>query len=98
MPTALEEVRSLLRNQGFEELMDNADKAASYCRSIGEAAYRGDQLTIEVHLRQLRLCCLAMIKTFKEDIGGQGVAEGSRPLANGEDQRPGDGVARGQLE
>ena len=79
MPDALSEVKALLRNQGFEALMDDADKAASYCRSIGEAAYRGDALTVEVHIRQLRAVCLAMIKTYKEDISGQGVAQGQRP-------------------
>jgi hypothetical protein len=95
MPNALAEVKSLLRNQGFEELMDNADKAASYCRSIGEAAYRGDELTAGVHIRQLRAVCVAMIKTFKEDVvGSQDAAREERPpRANGEDQRPGDGVA-----
>ena len=98
MPNALDEVKTLLRNAGFETIMDVSDKAASYCRSIGEAAYRGDELTVEVHLKQLRLCCLAMIKTFKEDVGGQGMAEGGRPQADGEDQRSGDGVARGQPE
>jgi hypothetical protein len=74
MSEALQEVRSVLRNQGFEELIDNADKAASYCRSIGEAAYRGDELTVGVHLKQLRAVCLAMIKTYKEDVAGEGVS------------------------
>ena len=74
MPDALREIRSVLRNQGFEELIEHADKAASYCRSIGEAAYRGDQLTVEVHIKQLRAVCLAMIKTYKEDIAGEGGA------------------------
>jgi len=30
-----------------------ADKAASYWRSIAEAAYRGDRLTVAVHCRQV---------------------------------------------
>jgi hypothetical protein len=98
MPDALSEVKALLRNQGFEELMDNADKAASYCRSIGEAAYRGDSVTVGVHIRQLRAVCLAMIKTYKEDIGDEGLAEGQRPSPDRADQRPGDGVARDRFE
>jgi hypothetical protein len=100
MPDALSEVKALLRNQGFEALMDNADKAASYCRSIGEAAYRGDSVTVGVHIRQLRAVCLAMIKTYKEDIGDEGLAgrQEGPALADRQDQRPGDGVARGQSE
>jgi hypothetical protein len=60
------ELTSVLRDQAFEELIDNADMAASYARSIAEAAFRGDQTTVAVHLRQLRECCLAMIKTYKD--------------------------------
>jgi hypothetical protein len=91
------EVVSFLRNQGFDELMRDADLAASYCRSIGEAAYRGEELTVGVHIKQLRLCCLAMIKTYK--ICFEGVSREPGPShADREDQRPGDGVARGQPE
>jgi hypothetical protein len=97
MSDALKEVRSALRDQGFERLIDSSDKAASYCRSIGEAAYRGDELLVGVHLQQLRGLVIAMLKTFKEDVShnGQGAATG-RPgptQRNREDQRPGNGMA-----
>ena len=96
---ASREVVSFLRNQGFDELMRDADLAASYCRSIGEAAYRGEELTVGVHIKQLRLCCLAMIKTYKVCFEGAGEGlpgEPGPPLPDREDQRSGDGVARGE--
>ena len=100
-PKPSPEVVSFLRNQGFDELMRDADMAASYCRSIGEAAYRGEELTVGVHIKQLRLCCLSMIKTYKIcfEGAGEGVSrEPGPPLPNGEDQRSGDGMARGEPE
>jgi hypothetical protein len=53
------------RNLSFEDLVDVCDRAASYARSASEAAYRGDSHTVEVHLRQLRLCTIAAIQTFR---------------------------------
>jgi hypothetical protein len=99
MSDALKEVRSALRNQGFERLIDNADTAGSYCRSISEAAYRGDELLLGVHLQQLRGLVIAMLKTFKEDVSANGQDAGTgRPELTAqrhrEDQRPGNGVAR----
>ena len=64
------ELLSALRDQGFDEVERVANLAASYSRSIGEAAYRGDEATMIVHLKQLRLCCLSMIKTSKDLQGG----------------------------
>ena len=95
------EVVSFLRNQGFDELMRDAEMAASYCRSIGEAAYRGEELTVGVHIKQLRLCCLAMIKTYKICFEGKGEGVPREPgpsHADRQDQRSGDGVARGEPE
>jgi len=88
------DVNSALRDEAFNELEHVAFKAGSYARSLGEAAYRGDDRTVGVHLQQLRLCVLAMIRTFKEAFDGQGVpaAEGP-PRSHRQDQRPGDGVA-----
>jgi len=59
-----------LRDQVFEEIERVADLAASYARSAGEAAFRGDETTMLVHLKQLRLCCLSMIKTYKDFLQG----------------------------
>lgn len=61
-----------LRNQVYEELERQADMAGSYARSIGEAAFRGDQLTAGVHIRQLRLVVVEMIKLYKEGLVGNG--------------------------
>jgi hypothetical protein len=60
---------SALRDQAFLEIEHQANMAGSYARSIAEAAYRGDELTMTVHLKQLRLCCLAMIKAHKDHLG-----------------------------
>ena len=55
-----------LRDQAFEEILRVADLAASYSRSIGEAAFRRDTVTIVTHLIQLRACCRDMIQLFKD--------------------------------
>lgn len=60
------ELTSVLRDQAFEEIERVAGLAASYSRSLGEAAFRGDKATMEIHLRQLRLCVVSMIKTYKD--------------------------------
>ena len=43
-----------------------SDLAASYSRSIGEAAFRRDTVTIVTHLIQLRACCRDMFQLFKD--------------------------------
>ena len=58
------------RDQAFDAIVETATLAESYSRSIAEAAFRGDQLTVEVHLKQLRLCCMSMIQTYKDLQGG----------------------------
>lgn len=65
-PPPSPELISALRDQAFEEIGRVSDLAASYSRSLGEAAYRGDQTTVEAHLKQLRSCCLNMIKAYNE--------------------------------
>jgi hypothetical protein len=42
-----------------------ADLAASYWRSAAEAAYRDDQLTLEVHCRQLAILTREAFATVK---------------------------------
>ena len=39
----------------FDEIEELADKAVSYWRSIAEAAYRRERMTIAVHVYQVRL-------------------------------------------
>ena len=50
----------------FAAIEEFADKAASYWRSIGEAAFRADLPTLETHCRQVRLLTLATFQTVKE--------------------------------
>jgi hypothetical protein len=45
---------------------ETVELAASYARSASEAAWRDDKVTLGVHLRQLRLCVMTAIQTFKE--------------------------------
>jgi hypothetical protein len=53
------------RNRAFDEIEHVAHKAASYCRSTGEAAFRGDDLEVLVHLKQVKACLVDMIRTYK---------------------------------
>jgi hypothetical protein len=60
------ELISALRDQAFDEIERVSALAASYARSTAEAAFRGDEAMMLVHLKQLRLCCVSMIKTYKD--------------------------------
>jgi hypothetical protein len=90
------ELVEALRNEVFQEIEREADLVASYARSAGEAAYRGDQVTLGVHLKQLRLCLLLMIKLFKE-----GLENGGPKARSGADRPPdeaGDGMGGDQSQ
>jgi hypothetical protein len=60
-PEAIAAARDLVS----EGLVETGSLAESYARSLTEAAWRGDQPTVEVHLRQLRACVFAGIDFFK---------------------------------
>ena len=66
------ELTSVLRDQAFAEIVQVAAWAESYSRSIVEGAYRGDQLTVEVHLRQVRKCCNSLVVTYWAFLQGCG--------------------------
>jgi hypothetical protein len=53
------------RDLTFEALVETAVVMESYARSLGEAAWRTDRVTVEAHLRQLRACVIACIDIFK---------------------------------
>ena len=57
------------RDLVFEGLVEAGSLAESYSRSLAEAAWRGDQSTVEVHLRQLRACVVASIGIFRQFDG-----------------------------
>jgi hypothetical protein len=57
----------------FEALVELGDLAGSYARSAAEAAWRRDELTVGVHLKQLRLTLIEALRTFKQ-LSGEGAA------------------------
>lgn len=61
-PTVADALDPLL----FDEIEQLADKAASYWRSIAEASFRGDAMTVGVHLRQVRLVTFHVHEIVKQ--------------------------------
>jgi hypothetical protein len=61
-PAALSGCRDLV----FEAIQEPLDLASSYALSAKEAAFRGSAATLEIHLRQLRICVVAAIQIYKE--------------------------------
>ena len=57
---------SAARDLAFEAICETCDCAASYATSACEAAYRGSQHALGVHLGELRICVVAAIGAFKE--------------------------------
>jgi hypothetical protein len=57
----------------FEGLVETGSLAESYSRSLAEAAWRGDRVTVAVTLRQLRSCVTSAVETFKL-LEGEGVS------------------------
>jgi hypothetical protein len=64
------EARATARDLAFKAIIEHVSLAESYSRSAAEAAWRGDETTLGVHLRQLRLCVIAALQTFKDPAGG----------------------------
>jgi hypothetical protein len=58
----------------FEAIAELADLAASYWRSIAEAALRGEHLTMEVHCRQVAAVTRETFATVK-NLGCESDAE-----------------------
>ena len=55
----------------FEAIEQYADLAASYWRSVAEAASRGEGLTVEVHCKQIAAVTRAAFSTVKELGSGE---------------------------
>jgi|ERR1700722_8393982 hypothetical protein len=53
----------------FDDIEQSADRAASIWRSIAEASFRGDAMTVAVHLRQVRLVTFHVHELVKQ-FGG----------------------------
>lgn len=58
----------------FDAIAEMADLAASYWRSIAEAAARGEKLTIETHCRQVAAVTREAFATVK-GLGGEAVTQ-----------------------
>ena len=63
--SATQTVAGVCDDDRFAMIEELAEKASSYWRSIAEAAYRGDRLTVEVHCRQVSLVTRAAFQTVK---------------------------------
>jgi hypothetical protein len=55
-----------------EKLIDEADMLASLSRSIPEAAFRCDAVTVARHIGELRMTGLALVRAYRQL---KGVAE-----------------------
>jgi hypothetical protein len=62
--------KSACRNLIFDAIYETLDLTNSYVLSAQEAAYRGDELTIGVHIRQLRACVVELIK-YRNDLAAE---------------------------
>ena len=60
-----------------ELIIEAAELAGSYARSAAEAAWRDDRDELGVHLRQLRACVIAALKTFNELAPADGEKAGA---------------------
>jgi len=63
----------LIVDDQFDEVERVSSLLASYARSLGEAAFRGDERATIVTVQQARLCLVHIIKTLKEglDVGAR---------------------------
>jgi hypothetical protein len=50
----------------FDEIEQSADRGTSIWRSIAEASFRGDAMTVAVHLRQARLVTFHVHEIVKQ--------------------------------
>ena len=89
----LPDLNMTLRDLAFEEINRVCFLTESYSRSIAEAAFRGDDRTVRVHLDQMRRCVVSMIQTYKFSLEGTGNGQGVTAKGRRADQPTGDVVA-----
>jgi hypothetical protein len=84
------------KDQAFDEVERVSSLAASYARSSAEAAFRGDELTIEASLKALRLCTIHVIRLYNMlgKINEQSTGLGPQRIAEMLQARSGDAAAR----
>ena len=61
---------SVCRNLIFEGMREIFDLAGSYAFSGSEAAYRGDETTLVVHIQQLQACVIEVIR-LRDDLAAR---------------------------
>ena len=99
----MQRIDKVLRRLILDQIEEVAVVAEDCGRLVGDMACRIDVATLGVRLIQLRLCCIAMLKSYDdvvklmEKADGQGVAETAAGSAHGrrEHRWLADGDARG---
>jgi hypothetical protein len=97
----MQRIDKVLRRLMLDQIEEAACIAEDCARLVANAACRIDIATLAVRLIQLRLCCIAMTRSYDDVVklmekgDGQGVAEGAigPSDAHRADQRSGDVVA-----
>jgi hypothetical protein len=74
MSKATVPARSVVRDLTFGAIEEVADLAISYSASILEAAHRGDEVTLGVHIAQLRACFVELTQ-LRDALKGQLASE-----------------------
>ena len=59
-------VEATLDDLRLDALLELCELLSSYARCAAEAAWRGDKVTLGVHLRQARLVLIEALQTFRE--------------------------------
>jgi hypothetical protein len=52
-------------DEKFAEIVDAAEYLASYAISIREGAFRRDRTAIALHISELRLCGIELVKAYR---------------------------------
>jgi hypothetical protein len=52
-------------DEHFATILDAAEYLASYATSIREGAFRRDRMVIALHISELRLCGIELVKAYR---------------------------------
>jgi hypothetical protein len=91
----MQRIDKVLRRLVLDQIEEVACVAEDCGRLVGDAACRIDVATLAVRLVQLRLCCIAMLRSYGEvaKLMEKGDGEGAAEAGHSADQRSGDAVA-----
>jgi hypothetical protein len=96
----LQRIDKVLRRLMLDQIEDAACIAEDCARLVADAACRIDVATLAVRLIQLRLCCIAMARSYDDVVrlmekgDDQGMAKAGAAHRGRDDQRLADGDAR----